>query len=329
MLKMNIGLSARLVNDSQTKCFPGFAYHLDYLNARESPNYFKLVGITKVKNEGGLTNLAVNHMLEYCDEVIISDASDTPIDEKKLDGFGRVKIIKQQQPFNEKIIYDDLYLEARKSKATHIMHLDVDERLSAKWGPEELRRTASYLTAGESIAVPWDQLYDIGGAIKKLDYDIAFGDFTFIKLNPPYKDLIYCDDGNSQHHLLKLHCPYIPEGFPSRRYIAEKSLNHLEGLSIENYILKCNKYYEFDYGINSNFDLAIGRYLPVYFKNTRMLIDGPINSFFKDSYFEPCERYINELMSRLNNIWLNSSTARNTTKSDRISKIFDQFKFNF
>jgi hypothetical protein len=82
----------------------------------------------------------------------------------------------------------------------------------------------------------------------------------------PYKDLAFCDDGASSHINMRMHCPYIPNGFPIKRFFSSEKLLHMEGMYPQNVLSKYNRYYAMDFSINKNIELALSRYLPFLYK---------------------------------------------------------------
>ena len=70
----------------------------NHLSSRSRVKDVKVVGITKIKNEGNLAALAVQQWLRFCDHIIISDASDTDWAVKTSDFSSAVTTITQITP---------------------------------------------------------------------------------------------------------------------------------------------------------------------------------------------------------------------------------------
>lgn len=327
LLRMSSGFCAKLLKYSGTGEFADFAHDAAYLDSRPTSPAMNLIGITKAKNEGALPVLGVNHLLDYCDHVVISDASDVSLASEHFSDPKRVTVIRQPQPIDETIIYEQLYREARTRRATHVLHMDVDERISSELTPEELRRAARRLKVGETIAVPWDQVIDLDGKLRVIDFESAFGKYTFSRLLPPYKDLVFCDDGVSNHRKMKLHCPSIPSNFPTRRYFSAGSLLHLEGISTKNFFSKSNRYFNYDFGINGNFNLSMSRYLPNYFRNLRILEDGFAERFTRELELTTAAEYVKEFDSRKISVLPKIDDEEQDFEALKAARSFERFYF--
>ena len=77
---------------------------------------------------------------------------------------------------------------------------------------------------------------------------------------PQHKDLIFCDD-KSTHADLSLHCPTIPENFPKKGFcLILRCFTSRHKYQSSN--SKYNHYYQRDYALNLEPQLALRRYLP-------------------------------------------------------------------
>jgi hypothetical protein len=263
-IKSNVNLSADIVKNSPDAQVLDHTFGEGYLYKKKNTGKIKVVGITKIKNEGFLPVLAIEQWLRFCDHIIISDASEPSFNKTPLEFNDRVTVIEQIKPFRENLVYGQLYAAAREKSATHILHFDVDEILEPNITFADFFDRISRLEPGESLAVPWPQLFTDGKNVFEFDYSDAFEDISFHRLFPQYKDLVFCDDGYSNHAPLSLHCATIPEGFPSKRFFTEFKLFHLEGLNLRRLIEKYNNYYFYDFALNQDVELALKRYLPRY-----------------------------------------------------------------
>ena len=269
-LQYNATLGAHLLNHLSVKRISDFAFCEETLAERNLTSNVNLVGITKIKDEGDLPNIAIRNWLEVCDQLIISDASNCSTIDSELCNSPRVKIIKQVQPYHEKLVYDQLYYECRQLGATHILHFDVDEMLDPKANSNHLRTLISKMSKGEALAVSL-QVFNLEGRLSELDYERTFQKNSFHRLLAPNKDLIFCDDGHSSHCNLAQHCPTIPEKFPIQRFYLNLKMYHLEGTVMENVISKFNSWWDADYNSNQNTELAFKRYLPKLLKHLSIL----------------------------------------------------------
>lgn len=229
----------------------------------------RLVGIAKFRNEGEKVRACVTSLLAYCERVVVYD-------DRSVDGcclqlaseFGdRVDVSRNtSHGFNEQKIYDYLFAQARRRGATHIMHLDADELLASRLA-SCIDQIIATLEPGEAFSAPWTQVYD--------ERAIDFGAFRSLPLDikglPPYKDVIYCDDGAAIHHPLPIHNPWIPAGYPLRRMIsadAEAGIVHLERANPENGRIKTDWYITQELTTyDRSFDAVVGRY------SSRFLLD--------------------------------------------------------
>lgn len=265
-LQYNVSLGAHLLKKSSNKNIANFAFNDDHLEARNANAEFKLIGITKIKDEGALPKVAIKNWLGLCDHIIVSDASEfLTLDSDLLDN-PNITIIDQVRPFYEKSVYDQLYFECRKIKATHILHFDVDEMLDTTSDLAYIRKLASKMEKGEALAVAWPQVYFDRNNFYTLNYENTFKGKSFHRLLPPFKDLIFCDDGHSQHCELAHHCPTIPQNFPIRRFYIDLKMYHVEGVIFDNAISKYNAWWDADYKLNGDAELAFTRYLPSLLK---------------------------------------------------------------
>jgi hypothetical protein len=296
-LRMNISLHAYL-----SKTFQRARFDLSdtptqkiFINAKRPA---KIAAITKVKNEGSLATLLAEHILDYCDLLIISDGSDDPQRNCPILSDSRVIFIKQCTPFNESQIFDSLFEEARTLGATHILHIDVDERLSTDFSPDCLRRIAQGMHVGECLSVPWRQIWRDRGVNYEINYDQLFATTQHPRLIPPYKDLMYCDDGRAKHRPFQLHCPVAPTGFPIHQIFIDRALLHLEGLAPENVAAKHNRYFAFDYNLNRNETLAYNRYLSNYIRLRHLFDPRKKHKLLRKLGERFPDEYINEFSMR-------------------------------
>ena len=159
------------------------------------------------------------------------------------------------------MVYDQLYSAAREKSHSHIA-LRCRRSLAPEVSYSDFFDQISRLKIGESLVVKWAQLFSKGRNFFEFNYDEAFQDISFHRLLPQHKDLIFCDDGKSTHADLSLHCPTIPENFPKKRFLSDFTLLHFEGINISHQIQKYNHYYQRDYALNLEPQLALRRYLP-------------------------------------------------------------------
>ena len=319
-LQYNVNLAADIAKNTPNDKAPAHARSKNHLSSRSRARDIKVVGITKIKNEGSLTALAVEQWLRFCDHIIISDASDETV-ALQLTPFGSaVTTIKQIKPFKENLVYDQLYLAAREKKATHILHFDVDEMLAPEVSYSDFFDQISRLEIGESLAVNWAQLFSNGGTIFEFNYDEALQDISFHRLLPQHKDLVFCDDGQSKHADLSLHCPTIPGGFPQKRFFSDFTLLHLEGLNIKHQIQKYNHYYQRDYALNQTLELALKRYLPRFLQLLEVLKPN--------IYFAPVSEKSEALVKTYTQELKSKSTAFRETATPDVPEIFQNFKIN-
>ena len=317
-LQYNVNLAAEIAKNTSNDKAPAHAQSTNHLFSRSRARDIKIVGITKIKNEGNLPALAIQQWLKFCDHIIISDASDEDV-ASQLTPFGsNVTRIKQIKPFKENLVYDQLYFAARDKKATHILHFDVDEMLAPEVSYSDFFNQVSRLEIGESLAVNWAQLFSVGRQIFEFNYDEAFQDISFHRLLPQYKDLIFCDDGHSKHADLSLHCPTIPESFPLKRYFSDFKLLHFEGVDLDYQIQKYNNYYQRDYSLNQTPELALKRYLPRLLQLLEVSKPNTFSIQISNEIDAFARIYLNELNIR--------SSQSVDTKAPEEPEIFQNFK---
>lgn len=205
---------------------------------REYDRAVKIVGVAKFRDEGRLAELCIQDLMGVCDHVIVYDdrSCDGSIDALKSRWDGSrltVATLPGQTAFNEKVIYDLLFDEARARQATHILMLDADERLSPALADRSVMRSlAAQSDPGEAVTVRWDQFVGDGF----LSYDRFEGLGYCDRLVQTQKTLLYADDGAATHYDLALHNPITPKGFPTRRlYVHDTryAIHHFDKLNIE------------------------------------------------------------------------------------------------
>ena len=249
-----------------------------------------------------MPNVAIRNWLELCDHIIVSDASEFLTIDRDLLNSPDITVIDQVKPFHEKAIYEQLYNECRKLKATHILHFDVDEMMDVTSNVNYVRELASKMVKGESLAAAWPQVYSVDNNFYTLDYTSAFKRNSFHRLLPPYKDLIFCDDGHSSHCDLAHHCPTIPANFPTRRFYIDFKMYHLEGLVFENALSKYNTWWDADYRLNQDSELALTRYLPNLLKYLTIIDNCSHFMHVNPNLHSSFGRYETALRSNFNNI---------------------------
>lgn len=231
------------------------------------PAPVRIAGLTMIRNEGDLVGQCVGHMLEFCDFVIIFDDNSTDgAPEAVVAQFGaeRVEILRRPdvKVFNEKITVDALFDGARRRGATHVLKIDADERASPELA-KTLRERARNLRLGESLAVPFRQVFGKGF----IDYGRYAGLNDSARLLPPWKDFLYCDAGG-EHHPMPLHTPWLPSGFPRRRHFAgddSLSLLHFEKANVWNALVKVDLYITRELFLYKTAHLLVlARYLPLH-----------------------------------------------------------------
>ena len=296
-----------------------FSLNLDQLKEPSSGKDVTLIGITKVKDEGPLLLELLDHLLTFCDHVVVSDASDPPA-ASMIPGHvaSRVTIIPQLQPYDEAKTFESLVNRALSLKATHILHMDADERLSEQISPEQLRSTAATLGTGEALAVPWIQLLNDDGP-KRILFE-QFSEFSFGRLRPHYRDLVIAAPTVVSYPEMPLHCPWTPEGVPIRRVFANIPLLHLEGLNHRHWIQKYNSYFHWDFSLSRDMVLAIRRYLPLFFRNTRLSASDRTRHLEPWSGILPMV-YAEELARRA------ESHRERRTEDQQAASVFDLFAF--
>lgn len=317
-LQYNVNLAAETAKNTPNDKATAHALSKNHLSSRSRARDVKVVGITKIKNEGNLAALAVQQWLRFCDHIIISDASDIDWAVKTSDFSSAVTTIKQITPFKENLVYDQLYSAAREKKATHILHFDVDEVLAPDVSYSDFFDQISRLEIGESLAVKWAQLFSKGRNFFEFNYDEAFQDISFHRLLPQHKDLIFCDDGKSTHADLSLHCPTIPENFPKKRFLSDFTLLHFEGINISHQIQKYNYYYQRDYALNLEPELALRRYLPKLLQLLEVLKSSAFFTPVSEKTHALIKTYIQEF---------NLKTVATTSEEKlQLPEIFENFK---
>jgi hypothetical protein len=327
-LRFNISVTAELLQNTKHKSIGSFAFLGEELHSRDVAENIKIIGITKVKNEGGLTSLALDSWMDFCDQIIVSDASDKPCLNDLAEFGDRVTVINQISPYHEKVVYDQLFAVARQQKATHILHFDVDEIPDENLKPDNVRLYASKMSAGEALAVSWPQIFKKNQNYLEEHFGTQFN-YCSHRLFPPFKDLIFCDDGLSSHRDMPIHNPWITEEFPSKRFFISGGLLHLQGLCNENIVRKINNYWRADFSANKNLELALGRYTPEYlkFKITRGSSYGSkpaINiSHSKLKRYEEALREISHMQQHSNNGKRGYETKNITGALDKFFKNFE------
>lgn len=270
-----------------------------------STDELHIIGITKVKNEGALVSECVGNLLKFCDEVLIFDnhSSDSCAEEAQKN-FGGERITIFHEPdihiFDEQIIYDRLFFEARARYATHMVLIDADEKASPDLGDYKgLRERARCLHAGDALAVPFRQVSGKGF----MDYN------SFSALNEqrhllaPYKDFLYADDGFAVHRKGALHNPWIPQGFPRNRYFIhddQTCLLHFEKANPIKPLIK-NDWYILNELLtyHASFAHILGQYLPMQITCNFMLQHPPKENSLATV---TCEDYLKLPQSRLHDI---------------------------
>ena len=319
-IKSNVSLSAEIVKNLPDARVLDHTFTESYLCKKKNTGKIKVVGITKIKNEGFLPALAIEQWLKFCDHIIISDASEPSFSKMSLKFSDQVTVIEQIKPFKENLVYGQLYAEARKKNATHILHFDVDEILEPSITFADFFERISRLEPGESLAVPWPQLFTDGESIYEFDYSDAFESISFHRLLPQYKDLVFCDDGYSNHASLSLHCPTIPEGYPSKRFFAEFKLFHLEGLNLRRLIHKYNNYYFYDFALNHDVELVLKRYLPRYLL---------INELLKpNNFLKPIANSSEDLIKGFLPAFKHLKNQNTSNENPESPEIFNNFQIN-
>ena len=203
-LQYNVNLAAEIAKNTPNDKAFAHAQSINHLFSRSRARDIKVVGITKIKNEGNLPALAIQQWLEFCDHIIISDASDEDV-ASQLTPFGSaVTRIKQIKPFKENLVYDQLYLAARDKKATHILHFDVDEILAPEVSNSDFFDQISRLEIGESLAVNWAQLFSNGRKFMNLTTSTLFKTPLFIDCSPSIRTL--CSAMTARRNTRICHC---------------------------------------------------------------------------------------------------------------------------
>ena len=134
---------------------------------------------------------------------------------------------------------------------------------------------------------------------------------------PQHKDLIFCDDGKSTHADLSLHCPTIPEDFP-KRFLSDFTLLHFEGINIRHQIQKYNHYYQRDYALNLEPELALRRYLPKLLQLLEVLKSS--------AFFTPVSEKTHALIKTYIQEFNLKTMATTNEKKLQLPEIFENFK---
>ena len=298
-LQYNASLGAHLIQNLTKSQISDFAFPSEFLEDRHLSAKVNIFGITKIKDEGDLPNIAIRNWLEICDHIIVSDASEASTIDRDLSIRPNLTIIDQAKPYHEKVVYDQLYQECRKLGATHILHFDVDEMFDTTTDLKHLRSLVGKMAKGEALAVEWPQVFRVDNNFFTLDYKSTFQNNSFHRLLPPYKDLIFCDDGKSHHCDLAHHCPTITQNFPTRRFYTDLKMYHLEGLVFKNAISKYNAWWDADYNINQDTELAFTRYLPSLLKYQTIQSNRAHFNSIDCRLFDSLQKYSIALQSNL------------------------------
>jgi len=178
-----------------------------------------IAGLTRVRNEGELVSQCAENMLSFCDFVLIFDhnSDDGAPEEAKLCFGARVEILRQpdMELFDEKRVNEHLFSRAREKKATHMVLVDADERISPRLTDlQTVRAYAGALVPGEALTVPYRQVWEDGF----VDYKRFAGLNDTARFLTPFRDFLYCDDGHALHRSMKLHTPWLPDNYPARRH---------------------------------------------------------------------------------------------------------------
>ncbi|MDB3916774.1 hypothetical protein N9372_03685, partial [Alphaproteobacteria bacterium] len=156
------------------------------------------------------THFLIDHLLSYCDYVIVSIPQDQLKAACDYANVEKVQFIEQPLKFNDSEIYKSLFREGRERGATHYLRVDDDERLEASLDPQQFRFICSNMSPGDALSMPWVQIFGDEADIE-INFERMF-EFTNIRNIWPLKDVVYCDDGEALPSSMPFHCPWIPSG---------------------------------------------------------------------------------------------------------------------
>lgn len=249
-------------------------FKLSELVGKFSPNLemgnapIKVIGITKVLETGKSMLDLTQHMLNYCDHVIVAIHPDKMRSVQKFMD-SDISFIAQPETYNDGIIYSDLISKGREVKATHFLHMDDDERLSPCITRDAIEKYCSFTCPGDVISLPWVQ--QIGAEGQSILNFNSLEEYSNYRNFQPFKDIIFHDTGSKFNLDMPFHSNWAPINSTTKRWFLDAPLLHFEGLDLDNLLNKYNRYIYWDYSINSSFDMVCDRYLPLLFRNIHLI----------------------------------------------------------
>jgi len=204
---------------------------------RQPWEYKKIVGLLAGKNEAPRLEFCLRALAAYCDSIVYFDDNSEDDSVAIVEALAREcrvegVIRKTDDRFQENIRREVPFSVGRQLGGTHFVVIDADEAFTANClDGDFLRRRILSMAPGESLEVPWIQLWR--SVTKYRDDESSWSKES--------KAIAFADDGNCAYEEKFIHLQRVPSGLTGKRHRLDgrdRGLLHFQFVNWRNLLVK-------------------------------------------------------------------------------------------